>query len=60
MLAGEASSADFTYLTSLATLMQEASLCGLGMSVHKPVLSALKHFPELFSRNSPPARRGAD
>ena len=60
MLAGETSSTDFGRLTSLATLMQEASLCGLGMSVHKPVLSALKHFPECFSQNSTPLRRGAD
>ena len=60
MLAGETSSADLGRLTSLATLMQEASLCGLGMSVHKPVLSALKHFPECFSQNSTPLRRGAN
>jgi NADP-reducing hydrogenase subunit HndC len=48
MLAGEASSVDKERLASLSILMQDASLCGLGMSVSKPVQSALQHFPNYF------------
>ena len=60
MLAGEASPGDAGRLASLVKLMQEASLCGLGMSVSKPVLSALKYFPECFSTNSSASKRGVD
>jgi NADH:ubiquinone oxidoreductase subunit F (NADH-binding)/NADH:ubiquinone oxidoreductase subunit E len=60
MLGGDASPGDAARLTSLVQLMEEASLCGLGMSVSKPVLSALKHFPECFSTNSSALRRGVD
>jgi len=60
MLAGEASPGDAGRLTSLVELMQEASLCGLGMSVSKPVLSALKYFPECFSTNNSASKRGVD
>lgn len=55
ILAGDAGNADLTRLQILAHLMQEASLCGLGISVGKPVLSALQHFPEYFA----PAKRGS-
>ena len=60
MLAGEASPSDTGRLTALVKLMQEASLCGLGMSVSKPVLSALKFFPENFSAGGHASRAGAD
>jgi NADH-quinone oxidoreductase subunit F len=49
LLAGEALSGDPGRLKSLSDLLQEASLCGLGMSVNKPVQSALQHFPECFT-----------
>jgi NADH:ubiquinone oxidoreductase subunit F (NADH-binding)/NADH:ubiquinone oxidoreductase subunit E len=48
LLAGEALPGDPGRLADLAQLMQEMSLCGLGMSVSKPVQSALQHFPECF------------
>jgi NADH:ubiquinone oxidoreductase subunit F (NADH-binding) len=60
MLAGEAARGDTERLATLVTLMQESSLCGLGMSVSKPVLSALKYFPECFSGDSGSLRQGAD
>ncbi len=59
MLAGAASPGDTGRLADLVTLMREASLCGLGMSVCKPVLSALKYFPECFSSDSSALKRGA-
>jgi len=49
MLAGEASSGEIGRLATLSNLLQEASLCGLGMSVSKPVQSALQHFPDYFA-----------
>jgi NADH:ubiquinone oxidoreductase subunit F (NADH-binding)/NADH:ubiquinone oxidoreductase subunit E len=51
LLAGETLPADRGRLTELARLMQETSLCGLGMSVANPIQSALKHFPECFEFN---------
>ena len=54
MLAGEATSGNRARLAALARLLQETSLCGLGISAGKPVDSALKHFPDYFS-----ARNGA-
>jgi NADH:ubiquinone oxidoreductase subunit F (NADH-binding) len=58
MLAGEASSGEFGRLATLSTLLQEASLCGLGMSVSKPVQSALQHFPDYFAAG--PKRQGVE
>ncbi len=49
MLAGETLPGDLGRLKSLASLLQEASLCGLGMSVQKPVQSALQHFSDWFT-----------
>jgi len=60
MIAGDAVPGDSGRLTSLVKLMQDASLCGLGMSVGKPVLSALEYFPEYFSANGSALRRGAN
>jgi NADH:ubiquinone oxidoreductase subunit F (NADH-binding) len=60
MLAGEVFSGDSVRLTALVKLMQDASLCGLGMSVSKPVLSALEYFPESFAANGSSLRRGVD
>jgi NADH:ubiquinone oxidoreductase subunit F (NADH-binding)/NADH:ubiquinone oxidoreductase subunit E len=56
MLAGDATAADSGRLNNLSTLLQETSLCGLGMSVGKPIQSALKHFPDYFA----PRKRGVD
>jgi NADH:ubiquinone oxidoreductase subunit F (NADH-binding) len=47
----EASPGDLARLNSLSGLLQDASLCGLGTSVSKPVQSALRHFPDYFSSN---------
>ena len=60
MLAGEALPGDRGRLSRLVRLMQETSLCGLGMSVNKPVLSALQHFPDSFAENRNHLRQGAD
>ena len=49
MLEGNASSSDRERLASLARLLQDTSLCGLGASVNKPVQSALQRFSEYFS-----------
>jgi NADH:ubiquinone oxidoreductase subunit F (NADH-binding) len=51
LLAGEALPGDPGRLAELSQLLEETSLCGLGMSVGKPVLSALRHFPECFEIN---------
>ena len=40
---------DIEELGNLADVMQAASFCGLGQSVHLPVKSALAHFGEEFS-----------
>ncbi len=58
MLAGEVLPGDGARLANLADLLQNTSLCGLGASVSKPVQSALQHFPECFSANGTPFRRG--
>jgi len=55
MLSGNSSNTDLSRLRTLSGLMQESSLCGLGMSVSKPVQSALQHFPEYFA----PKKRGS-
>jgi NADH:ubiquinone oxidoreductase subunit F (NADH-binding) len=30
--------------------MEEGSICGLGMVAHKPLVDAMKYFPEAFGR----------
>jgi len=54
MLEGEVLPGDGKRLAQLSQLLQYASLCGLGMSVSKPVQSALQHFPDLFATNGTP------
>ncbi|HUO17537.1 MAG TPA: NADH-quinone oxidoreductase subunit NuoF [Verrucomicrobiae bacterium] len=45
---GEASDADLEMLKSLATLLKETSLCGLGQTAPNPVVSTLRYFPEEY------------
>jgi formate dehydrogenase iron-sulfur subunit len=45
------SAGDRDLLTDLCDTMQYGSLCGLGGMTPFPVMSALKHFPEDFTRN---------
>ena len=58
ILAGESLPNDRARLKDLANLLQDTSLCGLGMSVSKPVQSALEHFPDCFDTNGDSLRRG--
>jgi bidirectional [NiFe] hydrogenase diaphorase subunit len=44
MTRGEADERDLDMLQQLATLIREASLCGLGQTAPNPVLSTLKYF----------------
>ncbi len=46
---GEATEADLALLRSLADLLRNTSLCGLGQSAPNPVLTALKYFPQEFA-----------
>jgi NADH:ubiquinone oxidoreductase subunit F (NADH-binding)/NADH:ubiquinone oxidoreductase subunit E len=46
---GRGQEGDIQELSSLAEIMQVASFCGLGQSVHLPVMSALTHFGEVFA-----------
>jgi bidirectional [NiFe] hydrogenase diaphorase subunit len=46
---GEASAEDLEILKSLATLLQETSLCGLGQTAPNPVVSTLKYFSEEYA-----------
>ncbi len=48
MAQGQGWKGDTEELKTLATLMQEASFCGLGQSVGIPMMSALKHFGAEF------------
>lgn len=59
ILEGGGGSDDIVRLNQLATLLRETSLCGLGMSVCKPVHSALQYFPEAFERGRLAAQQGA-
>ncbi len=60
MLAGESLPDDRRQLENLSSLMQSASLCGLGMSVSKPVQSAVQHFAGCFETGSLSRKPGAD
>jgi len=51
MRAGTERAADLKLLEDLCDTMQYGSLCGLGGMTPFPVMSALKHFPEDFSKN---------
>ena len=44
LLAGHCSADDLAQLEMLCHMVQDASLCGLGQSAPKPVLSTLRHF----------------
>jgi NADH:ubiquinone oxidoreductase subunit F (NADH-binding)/NADH:ubiquinone oxidoreductase subunit E len=59
MLGGDIFPDDGRRLDALSNLMQSTSLCGLGMSVSKPVQSALQHFPDSFAARGDRRRRGA-
>ena len=41
---------DTNLLTELATLMRDASICGLGQAAPNPLLSVLKYFPDELSK----------
>jgi NADH-quinone oxidoreductase subunit F len=60
MLAGEVLPNDRGRLADLACLLEDTSLCGLGMSVSKPIQSALRHFPDCFEVNGISLSRGMD
>ena len=45
---GTASEHDLEVLKSLAELLRETSLCGLGQTAPNPVISTLKYFPEEY------------
>jgi formate dehydrogenase iron-sulfur subunit len=51
MKGGADRSSDIKLLEDLCDTMQYGSLCGLGGMTPFPVMSALKHFPEDFSKN---------
>ena len=45
---GHGTEADLEKLKSLAYMVKETSLCGLGMSAPNPILSTLQYFPEEY------------
>ncbi len=45
---GDASEDDLQILKSLAELLRETSLCGLGQTAPNPVVSTLKYFPQEY------------
>jgi formate dehydrogenase iron-sulfur subunit len=51
ILRGESREANLAQLESLCDTMQHGSLCGLGGMTPFPVMSAVKHFPNDFSRD---------
>jgi formate dehydrogenase iron-sulfur subunit len=50
VLRGERTAANLAQLESLCETLQYGSLCGLGGMTPFPVMSALRHFPEDFTR----------
>jgi len=48
ILKGQATEADLEQLKQLSHMVQETSLCGLGMTAPNPVLSTLRYFPEEY------------
>jgi formate dehydrogenase iron-sulfur subunit len=52
ILAGEAEAANRTLLADLCNTMKFGSLCALGGFTPYPVMSAMNHFPEDFTRRS--------
>jgi bidirectional [NiFe] hydrogenase diaphorase subunit len=49
ILKGQATEADLEQLKQLSYMVQETSLCGLGMTAPNPVLSTLRYFPEEYT-----------
>ena len=41
---------DIELLNDLASVMSEASICGLGQAAPNPLLSIIKYFPELTNQ----------
>jgi len=41
---------DLPLLSELSDVMRDASICGLGQAAPNPVLSLMRHFPDLFAR----------
>ncbi len=60
IVAGQEREANRAVLDDLLALMTDASLCALGGLTPLPVQSALRHFPEDFSRPARPALRAAE
>jgi formate dehydrogenase len=44
---------DLALLSELSNVMQDASICGLGQAAPNPILSLMRHFPELFVQVTP-------
>ena len=44
---------DLALLSELSNVMQDASICGLGQAAPNPILSLMRHFPELFIQVTP-------
>jgi formate dehydrogenase len=41
---------DLPLLGELSDVMRDASICGLGQAAPNPVLSLMRHFPDLLAR----------
>jgi len=48
IVAGEGTLEDLDTLESIANMVKDSSLCGLGMTAPNPVLSTLKHFRDEY------------
>ena len=44
---GKSGAGDFQLLDELSTAMKMTSICGLGQVVPVPIVSVMKHFPEV-------------
>ncbi len=61
LMAGGATAADLERLESLCAMVRDTSLCGLGQSAPKPVLSTLRHFRgEVVARLKPAGGGGPE
>jgi len=56
-MSGQNRQANLSLLEELCGILADGSLCGLGGLTPYPVLSALRHFPEDFARNTPKSQR---
>jgi formate dehydrogenase iron-sulfur subunit len=57
IVAGQDTDTNLALLNDLCELMTDGSLCAMGGLTPNPVLSALKHFPDDFTRADPPAHQ---